>query len=448
MHTIDVAHSSSVEEAAGTFLAQVEAWVNRSIERYAALPATDIHDQGTYTTGWEPYLQATGDARTLAFLKALRDKIHAHFVTTDQWHHGYWRMQEAHHGTEHYELFLGMLWRLDPTDATTIAQIVDVAEHLGNWSPAIEPWFDWQHGLYRSFFFGSDGVQLSDGAELNVPDHFRCANIALLAHRATQDARYLELASAQAERWAAAILAQEALPIALLPDRVVYHFSPDEEAVYRARIGQSSTLLTPVDRAESFLASDAINSLLYLWQTTGKMLYRQAAERLLDTLLPTLSDPDAGTVADALRHYRRWTHDNRYDGAIIAAVDSSEDYRAQRLSFDPAQQMGYRPDGVGKREDMLLWQTDGQPRQQSPITIALVAELTEDARLAAYALDLGTAYLQLAQQALADGRDHGCAARSVSAVARGHGRENHAGVTTAVLGPLLQYFLPRTTPSS
>lgn len=31
----------------------------------------------------------------------------------------------------------------------------------------------------------------------------------------------------------------------------------------------------------------------------------------------------------------------------------------------------------------------------------------------------------------------GCSARSVSAVARGHGRDNNAGMTTAVLAPLL-----------
>ncbi len=445
LHTIEVARSSSVEEAAERFLKQVACWVDHAIARYAEAPATNVHDQGTFTTGWEPYLHATADPHALAFLKSQRDRIHAHFVATDQWHHGYWRMQEAHHGTEHYELFLGMLWRLDPADATTIAQIVDVAEHLGNWSPAVVPWFDWDSGLYRSFLFGTDGVQMVEGAELNVPDHLRCSNIALLAHRATGEKRYLELARTQVERWATAILAEDELPIGLLPDRVVYRFAPAEEAIYRARVGQSSQLLTPIDRAESFLASDAINTLLYLWQETGAVVFRQAVERLLDTLLPTLRDPDAGAVADAVRHYRRWTQDGRYDQAVCAAVASAGTDWVETLAFDLAQRMNSRPSGVGKREDMLIWLADGQPRWQSPVTLGLAAELTDDAALATYALDLAAAHFELAQQFLPDGRDHGCAARTVSAVARGHGRENHAGMTTAVLGPLIRHFLQRNS---
>ena len=46
-------------------------------------------------------------------------------------------MQEAHHGTEHFELFLGMLYRLDPDDAATTAQLLDAAEHIVNSVPGI-----------------------------------------------------------------------------------------------------------------------------------------------------------------------------------------------------------------------------------------------------------------------------------------------------------------------
>ena len=78
----------------------------------------------------------------------------------------------------------------------------------------------------------------------------------------------------------------------------------------------------------------------------------------------------------------------------------------------------------------------------NPITLAVAAEILGDDALAARALDLARAYFALARQALPDGRDHGCAARTVSAVARGHGRDNHAGVVTAVLGPLGEGFRP------
>ena len=62
-----------------------------------------------------------------------------------------------------------------------------------------------------------------------------------------------------------------------------------------------------------------------------------------------------------------------------------------------------------------------------------------DSALHARAVDLARTYFLLARAAFPDGRDHGCSARSVSAIARGHGRENHAGMTTAVLGPALGY---------
>lgn len=87
--------------------------------------------------GGSPYVRATGDADALAFLKRLRDDVRDYFTRTGQWHHGYWTMQEAHHGTEHFELFLGMLYRLDPDDAATTAQLLDAAEHIVNSVPGI-----------------------------------------------------------------------------------------------------------------------------------------------------------------------------------------------------------------------------------------------------------------------------------------------------------------------
>ena len=155
---------------------------------------------------------------------------------------------------------------------------------------------------------------------------------------------------------------------------------------------------------------------------------------------PTLNDADAGSVADAVRHYRHWTGDRRYDNMIRVAIASQTSQCIQTIAFDPAKQLDHRPAGVGKRQDMLLWLEDGQPRRHNPITLALAAEIDNDEALATQALDLAHAYFQLARQTLPDGRDHGCAARTISAVARGHGRENHAGMTTAVLGPLIQHF--------
>jgi len=375
----------------------------------------------------------------MVFLRCQRDRIRAHFVTTGQWVHGYWTMFEAHHGTEHFELFLGALWRLDPGDSETVAQLVDATEHLGNWSTAAPPWFDWETGLFRAMHFGTHEVREDPGEAMNVADHFRCINISLLAHAMTGEGRYLALACAHASRWAGAILAGKALPAGLLPEGPVYTLVGKAETAYRAFAGMAGALDDAVDRAENLLASGAVGALLRLWQLTGEGNYRAAAERLLDVLATQLADPDAGAAANAVRAYRRATGDTQYDARVLAAVEGMDPWAIRTLSLNPQVRRPQRPRGVGKRSDAPDWFEDGAPRRCNPILLGLTAEILGDHHLATAALDLARAYFALARQAFPAGRDHGCAATSISAVARGHGRENGAGVITAVLGPYMDF---------
>jgi hypothetical protein len=439
--TIAIEPSATLEDACHRFLADLRGWVYDCMERYAGTPPTDVHDQGTYTTGWEPYLAVCADAAAPAFLMRLRDAIAAHFVATGAWQHGYWVMHEVHHGTEHFELFLGALLRLHPDDATTRAQLIDMAEHIGNWSPDVAPWFDETHFLFYSSYFGVDGVQRRPGSEVNIPDHLRCANICMLAYQASGEERFLHFARRYAQHWAAAIVATPALPIGLTADGPIDTLNADAEATYRGFVGQASTDLSDaVERAENLLASDAVGLLIGLWRATGDAPLRAAAEQLLDLLVTQIADPDAGAVAAAVRVYRRATGSERYDTAARSAIAELAPQTVRTITLDTAWRAETRPRGVGKREDMLRWLEDGQPRRCSPLLLALVAEIDNDRELARVAIDLARAYFAAARAALPDGRDHGCAARSVSAVARGHGRENHAGVTTAVLRPILETF--------
>lgn len=449
IYTETVAPSPDLPTACDRFLADVGAWVRDCIQRYADAPPTDVHDQATYTTGWEPYLRATGDPKALAFLAQLRDDIASHYTNSGQWRHGYWAMQEAHHGTEHFELFLGSLTRVLPGDQETARQLDDAAEHMGNWSADVPGWFDWERRRFNSLFFGADGVRAEPGMAINTPDHLRCVNICLLADSFNAEAqrgkgaekrsRYGELATLYVGEWAAAIVADERLPLALTPTGVLYDFNGASEDVYRSFMGEVSALQSPVDRAENFLGSDAINTFLRLWQETNDRRFRRASERLLDLLVTQLDDPDAGAAADAVRAYRRWTDDSRYDELLLAAAQKGDPFAVSELSLDTDFRLGYRPSGVGKRSDMLRWLEDGAPRRHNPITLLAGAEISGDKALATVAVDLARAYFRLARGAFPDGRDHGCAARTVSAVARGHGRENHAGMTTAVLEPAIKF---------
>ncbi|MBI1298279.1 hypothetical protein GC175_25375 [bacterium] len=441
IYTQSVTPSDSISTAASRFEDEVITWIRVCMDRYADAPATAVHDQGTYTTAWEPIVRRTGDAEILAFLKTARDRMRDHYVSTGLWRHGYWRMQEAHHGTEHYELFLGMLLRLDPADAETRRQLIDAAEHMGNWSATAPPWFNDRTNRFHSFFFGTDAVQTNPGDDFNRTDHLRCVNICLLAYDASADRRYLDFAVRYAGAWADAIVDAPRLPIGLTPHGALYHMADAPEAVYRKFVGEASQPLTDIDRAENFLASDGVNTFLRLWHETGDVRFRRAAERLLDPLITQITDPDAGVVAAAVRDYRRWTADPRYDAAVLHVLESDPIRPVQTLSLDTDARPNGRPVGVGKRSDMLHWLEDGAPRRHHPVTLAVAAEIGESEDVAVHALDLARATFVLARNHLPDGRDHGCAARTVSAVARGHGRENHAGVVTSVLGSMMMKMM-------
>jgi len=418
-------------------------WIQSCVDRYSNAAATDVHDQATYTTAWEPVLSLRPDSGVVEFLKTTRDRIHRHYVDTDQWRHGYWRMQEAHHGTEHFELFLAMLYRLDPEDEVTRKAFLDMAEHLGNWSADVSPWFEESSHTYTSTWFGSDGVRRLPGSEINVPDHFRCANLSLIAYDMTGEDRYLDLAAKQIKRWADPMANEGWIPVAVLPEAALKTLNAEQSEAYREFAGQSPKHLDhPVCQAENLLASDGPRTLLRLWQQTGDITFRRAAELLLDHLVTQLQDPDAGAAAEAVRVYRAFTGgESRYDSLVLEAVKESADTDVHSLSLHPEcrRELGGEI-GVGKRSDRPVWMEEGHPRSVNPITLSLAAELKEDPAWAIRSLDRGRAYLQLARQAFPDGRDHGCSSRSVSAVARGHGRDNHAGILTAVLAPLAAVF--------
>jgi len=336
---------------------------------------------------------------------------------------------------------LGTLWRLNPEDGETVRQLVDAAEHLGNWVPEVPAWFDWEKGLFRGLHFGAEGVKsVPDRRLFNIPDHFRCINLLLLAREMTGEGRYLDLARLYGGRWAGAILAGEELPVGLDERGPVYSLAQPAEGSYRAFGGQVGELHLQVERAENLLASGAVNALLRLWQLTGEGRFRGAAERILDVVATQLSDPDAGPAADALRTYRRVTGDRRYDSAILEALADLAPFSFSTLSIEPEVHRDRRPVGIGKRADMPLWYEDHAPRRHNPILLAAAAEIAQDQGLATRAVDLARAYLYLARKVYPHGREHGCSARSVSAVARGHGRDNGAGVVTGVLGPIQEAF--------
>jgi hypothetical protein len=298
---------------------------------------------------------------------------------------------------------------------------------MGNWVAEIPPWYDERTGLFYSYYFGTDGVREHEGG-LNRPAHLRCVNICLLAYEISREKRYLDLCTRHTGLWADAVLAGDALPMGLLPTGPVYAKAlgcPDDQVL----------------AAEQFVASNGIGALLKLWALTGEGRFRRAAERLLDVVATQVGDPDAGPGADAIRAYRRATGDTRYDKTVVSLLRDIDPRAIEEIGIETGEHTQPWPRGIGKRGDMPRWFEDGTARRVNPITLAVAAEIAMDKSLATCALDLARTYLVLARATrLPDGRHHGCAASTISAIARGHGRDNHAGMTTAVLEPLMQVF--------
>lgn len=447
-----IEESASLSEAFERFLHSLGDWIAECRSDLADVLPIDGHDQATYTVAWNPHILARQDRESLEYLKDLRDQIRAHFEVSGAWKHGYWTMQEAHHGTEHYELFLGNLWQLDPSDQQTVAQMVDVAEHMGNWSAEVPDWFCWEKGLFHSFHFGADGIdeEEREAGSINSPEHFRCVNICLYAYRMTGEDRYLNLSRRFAQRWADALLDKATLLPVLLGDEGVL-YSRDDHDDYYAHVEKhpESGLLDNVDRAENFLASGVPRSFLDLWQITGNPAFRRAAEVIIDVVSTQIKDHDAGCGVDVMRRYRDRTGDFKYDDLVVRTVEDLAPYSFQEVAFEPHTRrttdestISGHTVGIGKRADKPYWYEDGSEARHNPILLSLAAEIADDRQLALRSLDSARTYFDLAREVYDHGHRHGCGSQSVSAIARGNGRENNSGMVTAVLEPLMRRYYP------
>ncbi len=437
-NSFPILNSPSPEKACDFFLDDLKAWAYACIDRFRDQPPTNNHDQLTYTTGWEPYILKSQDIHVIQFLKSVQESTASSFEAKDLWHHGYWRMQEAHHGTEHFELFLGFMWRVQQGNATTHKQLIDAVEHIGNWSADVPEWFDYSTGLFRSLYFGTDGIR-ADEIQLNMPDHLRCANLLLLAYDITHDSKYFELAESYSEKWASAICnINNPLPVGITIDGVVQKLSDSGKDTYLSFASMAGNLAYDLYRAENILASGGINLFLKLWQEGRKDIFLKAVKRLLSILSKALTDADAGPVSDAIRQYRRVTGQHDFDHYILKILNTLSPFDAHTIGIALPENQTARPPGVGKRADMPIWYEDASLRRHNPILLSVAAEIQDNQALATRAVDMARTYFALAVKLFPDGRHHGCAARTVSAIARGHGRNNNAGMTSAVLLPTMQ----------
>jgi len=98
---------------------------------------------------------------------------------------------------------------------------------------------------------------------------------------------------------------------------------------------------------------------------------------------------------------------------------------------------------VGRRFDQVRWAVPtasgelSEVTEPNPAAWALAYQITGEQRFAARAMFVAGERIRVGRHTLDDGRDHGCAGKTLGAVASGHGRADRFGDVNSVLGPTL-----------
>lgn len=407
---------------------EMDLWIAASIEFQSHVPFLGGHDEGAFIASWLCHYQLTKDPAIIAFARSLRDR----FAEWAQTHltHGFYPDGEVHHQTEIFNSFLLRLWRVAPDDRTADL-ILDAAEHIGNWVPGMREWYDWEEDRFLSYHVGTEQAEHAESAGVEVPDHFRLIQLALGAFLISDDLKYLDLCIRWTRRWATAILdSPEALPRAILSGPA------EDDALIAEAGGGSHAGPGKTGRVEPYIAAGAMDVLLDLYKLVGDPLYANAARILTATLVEELPDPYANPAGALVHRYRLDVGDVTFDAkarSALVAIPAAPPGVPIMILEEPA---SAPIPGIGKRADMIRWayrDEDGAilPEESpAPSALMLGYQITGIGLLAARAMETAAGRLRLARQALRDGRQHGCAARSVAAVVSGHGRDAGYGSVT------------------
>jgi len=433
--------TGSANEAARLLADEIEDWILGAIERHRDRPWQGVHDEGTFASSWFAFQMIRPREEIRRFLLSLRESFR-------EWaklgyHHGYYPRHEVHHGPENVLYFQSRFAALDPDDPITRDIVEDVAHHAGNWAGGVPDWFDWDTRTFRSVILGTRDIDPSVARSINLAEHFRFVLIAVAAERLTRDRRYIDWAEAYTRRWLETFERHSEIPVALHPVMTEAELEERFARVRKIFLGAApSDLGHRVNRVEAHVANGTIDALLDLYHLTRREVYSLWARRLLRELVPTLSGTHNHPAGLLLMKYRILTGEMGLDDGILGVLGAAPGNDIAGYTWDPSHEWTREERiGPGKRHDMIRWMIrreggewmpDASP---SPSALMLGYQITGDEAFAKQSLELACARLRVAKANFADGREHGCADRTVSAVVRGNGRCHNAGNVTGSLYP-------------
>ena len=359
--------------------------------------------------------------------------------------HGYEPKAEAHHGPEPFLLFLPRYIGLMPEDTEATTLLIDAAEHIGNWVPEIPPWYDYDRDTFIGYNIGSRDVTNEEKDAYEMAEHFRFIHIAIAAYRVTSEERYLTWALRYGRKRAQRLIAApNPMPLLwTLDGEGLDEVAVNARNLHRLVASSHHIPGDPLAGIEVLLASGAIYALGDLYLLSGEEIFKTAARRIVEPLVPSLSDPYNDPAAAALSYYRWTFEDTGFDAAIRGGLKDLPDEPPELLALIFPQEPRRREPGVGKRADMAYWgewSDDGsvKPIQEpSTATLTLGYQVTGEIVYAMRALRSAAMRLHIARRVLRGGREHADMGSAVCSIAAGHGRNWGQGAVTACYGPLL-----------
>lgn len=281
--------------------------------------------------------------------------------------HGFPDEAEVHHEIETFIYFQMPLWhhRL-PGHELALESILDVAEHVINAVDDVPPWYDWNNHRFRSTYLGTRTIRDGRPFDHQEGNHWRFADLALTAYRATLNTGYLEMVSGYAQTWCRHISAEhardEVIRCSILP--------AGAKATEMCHSGTQDNLIQDYQifyrTAAANTAYDIACGLLDVYRTTGNDECRRCAAWMLDqffanahehrpatyysegawnrpsvpqaelSLKTTISQMETFLARAALR-YDIVTAENRYKDAMVAWANAIDEERwlADQTLIDP-----------------------------------------------------------------------------------------------------------------
>ena len=350
---------------------------------------------------------------------------------------GYFGMVDVHHGTE---LFLGFLPRyidIFPDDQNAKNLILDVAEHIGNWSKNSNDWFDYSNNNFKSWYFGTNGIHQNASYNYNTADHLRLVHIALIAWEISSDKKFLEWAYEYSSEFAKRIvLAEKNVPVAWNREwKEFFHedMTSKEERLLSANHHHLSE--NPISGIENLLASGAIYIFGYLYNKNKDKIFKDAAKVILNNLMPYLTNPYSDTIGVVLNYYRFTFNDYSYDQTILDYLQKIPPEHNNEIMLGFPENENVRLKGIGNRKDMIYWyyleKLEAKHTDEPPTSFFTLAyNITGKIEFAERALKTASRKIKIASSILRSGHEHSDSGKLYSSVISGHGRNWGVGSIT------------------